>query len=142
MSTQDTIAELMPLAEYVEPSTSTNFHVSIEVGQSAETIRRALAAIGVKATVTYATHERDGVMMTDRMSSFTWDSQTGNLDIDDPDAEDCDPKHVNYRQLTPEQQGWFVDRVVDRMNHARGEADMDLRGINRLGPPVAVTPCV
>lgn len=141
MSNQNAIAELMPISEYVEPATSTTFHVSIETGQSAETIKRALAAIGVRATVTNATHERDGVIMTDRMASFTWDSQTGNLDIDDPDAEDCDPKHVNYRQLTPEQQAWFVDRVVDRMNEARGEAEMDLRGINRLGPPVAVSPC-
>ena len=121
---------------------STHFHITTLYDHDAQTIARVLREAGIQApNVIEATHEQDGVIMTRRMAGFTWDSQTGNNDCDGSCVKADLPPHRPLSDLSPAQQSIFTDQVLAFMSRHRGEFDMNLEGMNRLGPPVATGPC-
>ena len=121
------------------------FHIVTMDPQDQEQIRQALEAAGITVSQTIeTTHEHEGVIMTRRMAGLTWDSQTGNNDCDGSCAQepqDGRPPHRPLTELSPAQQTIFTDRVLAFMSLHRGDLDMDLGGMDRLGPPVATEPC-
>lgn len=141
MSEQSSMSEFYRSADYVEPDSATFFHLSLADGISADNLKAALAGAGIDAAVTAATHERDGVILTDRMASFTWDSKTGNDDCKGECRTDGGPVHVNYRALSPEQRFAFVNRVADVMNYYRGDVEIGLSNISDDDNPVRVDFC-
>ena len=138
---QQALAEMIDSTDYTPPEKSVHFHLSLDGEHNPEHVQEALANAGIKACVTPATHERDGLFLTDRMASFTWDSQTGNLNCDQSCSEAGELVHRNFNKLSPEQQFKFVNRVIDLMNNARGDADMDLIEMSKIGPPVRTEEC-
>ena len=142
MSEQSALSEFYNSAQYIQPESSHFFHLSLGDGVSPEAVKAALAQAGIDAAVTPCTHERDGVILTDRMASFTWDSKTGNDDCDQSCSEDGGPAHVNYRDLSPEQRFLFVNRVADVMNYYRGDCEITLDGIAATDNPVRTQACV
>ena len=123
------------------PEAHGHFHIHLTEDHSGEAIRAALEAAGIPASaITPTTHEREGVIMTKQMASFTWDSQTGVNNCYGSCREDG-PPHRNYQDLSSVQQHRFTDRVLYVMNEARGETEMNLGEMSSLGPPVRTTEC-
>ena len=142
MTTQhEVLAEMLKNTDYEPSSKAANFHINLLGEHDPQHIKEILASAGIKAIVTPATHERDGVFLTDRMASFTWDSQTSIWNCDQSCQETGEPVHRNFNKLSPEQQFKFVNRVIDLMNNARGNADMDLNEVSKVGPPVRTGEC-
>jgi hypothetical protein len=142
MTTQrQALVEMIDSTDYTPPEKSVHFHLSLEGEHNPEHVQKALANAGIKACVTPATHERDGLFLTNRMASFTWDSQTGNWNCDKSCSKAGETVHRNFNKLSLEQQFKFVDRVIDLMNNARGDADMDLQEVSKIGPPVRTEEC-
>ena len=141
-SQHEALAQLMDSAEYTTPESTRNFHISLEGEYNSEQIQKALAAAGIKASATPTTHERNGIFLTHRMASFTWDSQTGNWNCNGSCTKEDRPPHQNYNDLSPEQQTRFTNQVIDIMNLARGETDLNLDHISRLDPQVCTQECV
>lgn len=142
MTTQhEALAQMIETADYDPPNKALNFHLNLLGEHDPQHVKEILASAGIKAVVTPATHERDGVFLTDQMASFTWNSQTGNWNCDRSCYEAGEPVHQNFSKLSPEQQFKFVNRVIDLMNNARGNADMDLHEVSKIGPTVRTEEC-
>lgn len=81
MHTQrEILPQMIEDADYRPPERSLNFRISMVKYRGVERIERALRAAGIEAVATPSTQERDGTILTDRLASFTWDSQTGGDD--------------------------------------------------------------
>lgn len=126
--------------DYVAPKASRNFHLSLTDAVPAEALQRALAAIGVNAEIVPATHLHNDIALTDRLASYTWDTQTGNVDCDDSCREN-NVQHRPYSKLAPEQREYFVNRILDTLDHYRGDVEIRADLIHLHGPPVAVEVC-
>ena len=137
----EALAAVVATHKYDTPTESQNFHIRLEdpIGQQA--LRRALNAAGIVAIVTPASHERNGVILTDLLAYITWESQTENYNCDGSCREVGNPPHRTYHELSAEQRDRFLNKVIDYMNHARSEAELDLQSVSDPGPPVAVHPC-
>ena len=142
MTTQrNTLRDLIDSTAYTAPERSLNFHVSMVDYRDAENIRRILQAAGIEAIITPVTQERDGIILTDQLASFTWESQTGNWNCDGSCRAAGEPPHRDFRHLTPEQRHGFTERLMDNMNSMRGDLDMDMSEITRMEPNTATTDC-
>ena len=138
---QEALAQMMDSAEYVPPESTRNFHISLEGEYGSEQIQKALATAGIKASATPTTQEQNGIFLTHRMASFTWDSQTGNSNCNGSCTKSGRPPHRNYHDLSPEQQARFTDHVIQIMHLARGDTDLNLAEISRLDPQVCTEEC-
>ena len=96
------------------------FHIALDQPASAVQVSNALQAAGINGLTTPATFEEDGVILTSRMAAFTWDSQAGAGDFNEPGDNDT----PRLADLPPEQQDRFVSAVLRNMNYYRGEMDL------------------
>ena len=118
------------------------FHVGVDGPRNPQAVREALETAGFAVQdIVETTHEHSGIIMTARMAGYTWDSQTGNNNCNGSCAEEGGPPHRKLAELSDEQHGNFVTRALDFMNSCRGDMEMDLEGLARLGRPVRTHDC-
>ena len=116
--------------------TRTHFQINTFQEHDAETIARTLTGAGIQVTtVTETTHEQDGVIMTRNMAGLTWDAQTSNDNCDGSCSKEGGPPHRPFTDLSPAQQAIFTDRVLVFMSAHRGNLEMEIGHMRRLGPP-------
>ena len=92
----EALAAVVATNKYDTPSESQNFHIRLEdpIGQQA--LRRALNTAGITAIVTPASHERNGVILTDLLAYITWESQTENYNCDGSCRKTGNPPHTGH----------------------------------------------
>lgn len=143
MNQREQLRAMMDSAEYTPPETSLHFHISTMTHETARNISGILREAGIEAVVVPTTQERDGIILTDRLADFTWDSQSWRWKCDGSCRARGEAEHRDYRHLTEEQRSVFAERVMDAVNRERGNLRrMDLSDISDMGPPVCTTECL